>query len=92
MISPVRVPGTILWLAAALAGQQTAPKFDVVSIRPVTANAPPLMRDRNFTPVLPGGRFDDPRVGLFFMIAFAYDVKNASTQLVGLPKWAENQS
>jgi uncharacterized protein (TIGR03435 family) len=92
MVSPVRIGSAVLLLAAGLAGQESTPKFDVISIRPVPANAPPIMRDIGFTPVLPGGRFDDPRTPLFSMIAFAYDVKNPATQLVGLPKWAENQA
>jgi uncharacterized protein (TIGR03435 family) len=68
-----------------------APKFDVVSIRPVPPNPPPVMRDNDFTPVLPRGQYIDSRAGLPEMIAFAYDVKN-STQLVGLPNWAKNES
>ncbi|MGD0873133.1 MAG: hypothetical protein ABSB88_26615, partial [Bryobacteraceae bacterium] len=61
MISPVRIAGPILLLVAALTGQHAAPKFDVVSIRPVPENAPLILKDSNFTPVLPGGQFDDPR-------------------------------
>lgn len=81
--------------AAALAAQSPntpgTPEFDVVSIRLVPPNAPPVMRDIGFTPILPGGRYLDSRVGLHEMIALAYNVKNWM-QLVGLPNWANNQS
>ena len=83
-------------LAATLAAQQPTapaePRFEVVSIRPVPQNAPPLIRDQDFTPVLPGGKYIDSRTPLLFMITFAYNVENPSTQLVGLPKWAQNQA
>jgi len=92
MVSSVRVGSSLLLIAVGVAGQEPTPKFDVASIRPVPANAPPIMREISFTPVLPGGRFDDPRTVLFFMIAFAYNVKNPATQLIGLPKWAESQA
>jgi uncharacterized protein (TIGR03435 family) len=79
--------------AAALAAQQQpAPTFDVVSIRVVPPNTPPTLREQSFTPVLPGGQYVDSRASLYFMIAFAWQVKNPSTQLVGLPKWAQEQS
>jgi uncharacterized protein (TIGR03435 family) len=83
--------GAVL-LATALAAQQPAPpKFDVVSIHPVPPNPPLMMRDPGFTPVLPGGQYSDPRTQLLSMIAFAYDVKDPSTQLVGLPDWAKKE-
>jgi uncharacterized protein (TIGR03435 family) len=81
----------LLLLAASLAAQE-GPRFDIVAVRVVPPNPPILMRDQNFTPVLPGGQFVDPRINLWSMIAFAYHVPNASLTLVGLPKWAEDQS
>jgi len=90
-----RIGFAAFFLAAALAAQQPAtPRFDVVSIRAVPPNAPPVMRDQDFTPVLPGGQYVDSRTVLLFMIAFAYDMKNLnlSEQVVGLPNWAKNQS
>jgi uncharacterized protein (TIGR03435 family) len=80
------------FFAAALAAQQPAPRFDVVSIRVVPPNTPPTFREQGFTPVLPGGQYVDSRASLFFMIAFAWQVKNPSTQLAGLPKWAQEES
>ncbi|MEI9976303.1 MAG: TIGR03435 family protein [Ignavibacteriota bacterium] len=50
------------------------------------------MREIGFSPVLPGGRYDDSRAQLLFLVAFAYNVKNPSTQLIGLPEWATSQS
>ncbi len=83
----------VLSLATLAAQQPAAPKFDVVSIRAVPPNAPPVMRDIDFTPVLPGGQYVDSRTGLLFLIAFAYDAKGSlDRQLVGLPKWANEQS
>jgi uncharacterized protein (TIGR03435 family) len=83
-------------LAAALTAQErttpAAPRFETVSIRPVPANAPPVMRDSDFTPVLPGGQYIHSRAELFSMISLAYSVDNPSVQLVGLPNWAKDQS
>jgi uncharacterized protein (TIGR03435 family) len=88
-----RIGLAALFLTAALAAQQpAAPKFDVVSIHSVPPNAPPVMREPDFTPVLPGGQYIHSRAGLFEMIAFAYNVQNASNQLLGLPNWANEQS
>lgn len=82
-----------LLLSEILTGQppQAEPSFDVVSIRSVPSNAPPILRSQDFTPVLPGGQYVDSQTMLFFMITFAYNVKNPSKQLVGLPNWAQNQ-
>ena len=88
-----RIGFAALFLAAALAAQQPTapaePRFEVVSIRPVPPNPPLLIRDQDFTPVLPGGQYIDSRTVLLFMITFAYNVKNPSMQLVGLPDWAK---
>ncbi len=82
-----------LILAQVVVGQQSSSaRFEVVSIREVPQNAAPIMRSQDFTPILPGGQYVDSRTILLFMIAFAYDVKNPSQQLVGLPNWAKNQS
>ena len=84
------------FLTTALCAQQPAtqagPTFDVVSIHVVPPDAPMIMRSQDFTSILPGGQYVDSRTSLLFMIAFAYDVKNPSRQLVGLPNWAKNQS
>jgi uncharacterized protein (TIGR03435 family) len=85
------ISATVL-IARLLAAQQPTPTFDVVSIHVVPPNTPPVLRDMDFTPVLPGGQYLDSRALLPFMISFAYDVKNPSTQLLGLPKWASEQS
>jgi uncharacterized protein (TIGR03435 family) len=79
-----------LLLSAAFAAQD--PRFEVVSIRPVQPGAPVVMRSQGFTPILPGGQYVHSRASLWDMIGFAYDVKNPSRQLVGLPKWAIEQS
>jgi uncharacterized protein (TIGR03435 family) len=80
------------FFAATLGAQPPAPAFDVVSIRTVPPNTPPTNRDQDFTPVLPGGQYIDSRASLFFMIAFAYNVKNPATQMTGLPTWADDKS
>jgi uncharacterized protein (TIGR03435 family) len=81
-----------LLLAGAASAQQPPPKFEVVSIRPVPANAPSVVRTVDFTAVLPGGQYVDSRTALLFMISFAYDVRNPSQQLAGLPEWAKRQA
>jgi uncharacterized protein (TIGR03435 family) len=82
-----------LVMAGAITAQQSISsaesKFEVVSIRPVPPNAPPMVREQTFTPVIPGGQFVDSRTNLLFMIAFAYGVKDPSIRLVGLPDWAK---
>jgi uncharacterized protein (TIGR03435 family) len=78
-----------LFFSAVLCAQQAGgPKFDVISIHPVPPNAPPFMITPDFTTVLPGGQYVDPRASVWGMIAFAYDVHSAWRQLEGLPKWA----
>jgi uncharacterized protein (TIGR03435 family) len=66
-------------------------EFEVISIRKVPRNAPLLMRDEGFTPILPGGHYMDVRTHLSQMISFAYNVKNP-WELVGLPDWAKSQT
>lgn len=84
--------GLAVLASVALHGQPAAQaKFDVVSVRAVPPDAPPLMRDIDFTPVLAGGQYVDPRTTLSVMIVFAYNVNNFS-KLVGLPKWANEQA
>jgi uncharacterized protein (TIGR03435 family) len=89
-------------LAATLTAQQApspaalavsgTPVFDAVSIHPVSPNAPPIMRDIGFTPILPGGQFIDSRVPLSSMLAIAYGFRNPDMQLEGLPNWAKSQA
>jgi uncharacterized protein (TIGR03435 family) len=91
-----RIGLAALLIAGAVAAQQPAARvgtrFEVVSIRAVPPNAPSIMRDQSFTPVLPGGQFVDSRTSLLFMIAFAYDVEDPSIRLVGLPDWARTRA
>jgi uncharacterized protein (TIGR03435 family) len=89
-----RIGFAALVLAAALPAQQPAAPavFEVVSIRVVPPNAPPVMRDQDFTPVLPGGRYIHSRTPLSWMIAFAYDVRFPDIQLLGLPNWEKSQT
>ena len=87
-----RIVVTLCFFAAALAAQPPTPKFDVISIRTVQPNAPPVMRDRDFTPILPGGQFIDSRVNLGRLIAIAWGVKFPDRQLLGLPNWAKSQA
>jgi uncharacterized protein (TIGR03435 family) len=51
-----------------------------------------MVREVDFTPILPGGKFIDSREPLEALIIFAYDVKNPSKQLIGVPKWAQGKS
>src|SRR4051812_45713916 len=70
-----------LLVAAGLSAQTGAPRFEVVSIRVVPPSSEVVIREADFTAILPGGRYIDSRSMLFSMIAYAYDVKNASRQL-----------
>jgi uncharacterized protein (TIGR03435 family) len=90
----MRILFAALTLIGTLAAQPPNPKFEVVSIRVVPPNTPPAMRDVDFTPVQPGGQYVDSRTSLYWMIGFAYDVRNVNLerQLEGLPKWAKEQS
>ena len=74
--------------AGALLAQSVAPRFDLVSIRRVETNGQPIMIDANFDPVRPGGQYVNPHTALTFLISYAYDVKDPSRRLIGLPKWA----
>jgi uncharacterized protein (TIGR03435 family) len=84
-----------LVLVCSLPAQQPTPppahNFEVVSIHLVPPSAPPTLRDVDFTPILAGGRYIDSGASLFFMIAFAYNLKDPR-QLEGLPNWAKNQT
>ena len=87
-----RIGFAAYFLTSVLAAQQSpAPAFDVVSIRAVAPNAPPTMREIDFTPVLPGGQYINSRTTVSAMISFAYNVK-MWLQMVGLPDWANEQS
>lgn len=75
----------------ALLAAQSAPKFDVVSIRPVPPNAPQILRSQDATSILPGGQYVDPAIPVAWMILFAYDIP-AEFQLTGLPGWAKSRA
>jgi uncharacterized protein (TIGR03435 family) len=80
---------TLAFLPFVLGAQ---PKFEVVSIRVVPPNSGIVMREIGFTPLLPGGQYVDSRTGLWSMITFAYEVKDAANRLLGLPGWAKEAS
>ncbi|HEV8147381.1 MAG TPA: TIGR03435 family protein [Bryobacteraceae bacterium] len=87
--------GLALLLAPVVMAQQTnapRPRFEVVSIRAVPPNPPPLSRPIDFTAVQPGGKYIDQRIPLAWMIAFAYDIKWSEKYLLGLPRWGKEQS
>jgi len=84
---------TALLITAVLSGQQPAgAQFEVVSIHKVPPNAPTVMREFDFTPILPGGQYRDSMTNLLVMIANAYNVRFPGMQLRGLPNWASNQA
>jgi uncharacterized protein (TIGR03435 family) len=87
-----RIGVAALFAGGTLAAQQASePRFEVVSLRTLPRDGPTIMRDIDFTPILPGGRYVNSYDALTFMIGFAYNVKNYS-KLVGLPNWAREQS
>ena len=78
----------IAMTAGALSAQTSSPRFDVISIRPVQTNGQPILLEPDFDPVRPGGRYVDPHTALMFLIPDAYNIKDPSRRLIGLPKWA----
>jgi uncharacterized protein (TIGR03435 family) len=64
-----------------------APRFEVVSVKPVVPGGAPMMFPNGWTPFLPGGKFTHPLVSLRGLIASAYSVQ-PGMQIVGLPPWA----
>ena len=80
-------------VAAACSGMAAAPqparKFELISIRQVPANAPPVMREQGFNAFQPGGRYIEPGTNLFFLIAEAYRVSYPDNRLLGLPDWKD---
>ena len=79
-------------LAAGVAAQEPGPRFEVVSIRGVPRDAPPIMREIDFSPVRPGGQYIDSRTSLVSMISFGYNIRFPDIQLSGLPNWAKSQA
>jgi uncharacterized protein (TIGR03435 family) len=73
------------------ASAQSAPRFDVVSIHLVPANAPPIMREIGESSVRPGGQYIEPRVPVAWLIQGVYGIP-AEFQLTGLPDWARQQA
>ena len=86
------ISSAVLLCGAAVLGQSPAPEFEVVSIKPVPPNAPMTLREVDFTPVLPGGQYINSTTLPLFLIVFAYDVKNPTTELTGYPAWVKEQS
>jgi uncharacterized protein (TIGR03435 family) len=86
------IKSALFLCGAAVVAQSPAPQFEVVSIKPVPRNAPMTVREVGFTAVLPGGQYVDSRTPVLFLIVFAYNVKNPSTQLIGFPAWVKEDS
>ena len=84
----------VVTLAAVLGATRVPARgqaFEVVSIREVPRDAPPLMREVGYTNVFPGGQFADQRITLSSMIIFAFDIPSY-TQLTHVPGWAQDQA
>jgi uncharacterized protein (TIGR03435 family) len=81
-----------IFLFLSLLSMQPSPRFETVSVRMVPQETEGPLRSQDFDPVKPGGRYFDSHASLFFMIAFAYNVTNPSSQLGGLPQWAKNRN
>ena len=81
----------IVIAVGALSAQSGSPRFDLVSIRAVQPTGQPVFIEANFDPVRPGGQYVNPHTALIFLISEAYEVKDPSRRLVGLPKWAGQQ-
>lgn len=73
--------------ALAATAQQPVPKFEVVSIRTLPSDRPPVLVEQSWTPVQPGGRYNHPSTTIVALITFAYGVKQPDSRLLGLPSW-----
>jgi len=82
--------GLALLLGAFLCTLVAQPRFDVVAIHITPPNAKMILRDIDFQPVLPGGRYSDERTSLPILLAFAYNANYS--RIEGLPNWAEKLS
>jgi len=90
-LADIRTIATLAMVLGAASPAADGPAFEVVSIREVPRDAPPLLRDPSFDPFLPGGQFIDPRTTVLFMIMFAFDI-HTDVYLTGLPEWARYQA
>jgi uncharacterized protein (TIGR03435 family) len=86
----VTLLATLVVVLSASSVRADEQAFGVVSVREVPRDAPRLIRDQNFSFVLPGGQFVDPRITLTPMIIFAFEIPSY-VQLIGLPRWAQEQ-
>lgn len=79
--------GSLLLLIAAigfpLTARQSAPAFEVASIKPNNSGSP-----RSGTSIPPGGRFEGTNVTLQELMKVAYDVRDV--QIVGGPAWVRS--
>ena len=73
---------------AVLSAQPPAPKFEVVSIKARQPGSPRVLLPSGFAPDQPGGRYVAPAVPVSLLIAFAYEVRQPNSRLLGLPAWA----
>jgi uncharacterized protein (TIGR03435 family) len=67
--------------------QQPLPKFEVVSIKARPRGSPPVVLPIGFTADQPGGRYVAPGTAVMLLIAFAYEVKQPLSRILGLPDW-----
>jgi uncharacterized protein (TIGR03435 family) len=83
--------GIFALVASCMAGdgfaQSKEPRFDVVSIKPLGPKGGPAPFTGEL--ILPGGMFRDPGTTLRYLIATAYDIEDAASTVIDLPKWAE---
>jgi uncharacterized protein (TIGR03435 family) len=71
------------------AQQAPGPRFEVASIRPNPKGSP--FTAPGSTPFQPGGHYFYPSSAVLFMIVDAYEIKQHSITLAGLPEWAQFQ-
>jgi len=70
-------------------GVGDAPRFEVVSIRPLARNAKPFMQPDGWSAFLPGGKFRNPMVTIPELIAASYKLPRYWETIIGLPQWAK---
>lgn len=73
---------------SSAAPRSDAPRFAVVSIKPVPDNAPAVQHGRGWGPFQKGGEYSNPRATFGELLLEAYDLPAYRFDLKALPGWA----
>lgn len=82
---------TVLAATGQLRGQQAAPKFDVISIKPSNLPAGTNPFDADAPGLLPDGHYMSPYATVYDLVKLAFDADPESGALLGLPLWTRTE-